>query len=50
MMNKLRHETNFGMNTVRWQKLCVPLHQQNAIAGIDSFNEKKKSVFLLSLR
>ena len=26
--------TYFGMNTVRWQRLCVSLRQESAVVGI----------------
>ena len=40
MTNKPKHEqaqerTDFGMNTVRWQRLCLSLRQENAVAGLD---------------
>ena len=30
-----------GMNSVRWQNVCVSLHQWNDIPVIDIFNEKE---------
>ena len=33
--------TNFGMNTVRWQRLFESLRQLNAIAAADIFNKKE---------
>ena len=42
---KAQGRTDFGMNTVWWQTLCVSLRQQNFIAGRNIFSKKKFSVF-----
>ena len=38
---KAHVRTDFGMNTARSKRLCVSLHQCNAIAPKGVFNKKK---------